>query len=190
MTGVCINNDFVGWEAKHGRHYNGFTNVMYRIGKNTILLALLLRTRSLTTTESRIYSIHSNWTDIKINRVNEWKIDKTRILLDSFNWESSVMNSHHYTTGGNSNTFFLIEVIDIMDPLILSNTADSRENNNTFVLWNDHRTEFGVDNCATRHICSKKELFVEEINTSTNIGVKGISGSSREIGLGKIFPSR
>ena len=96
------------------------------------------------------------------------------------------MNSHHYTTGGNSNTCFLIEVIDIMDPLILSNTANSRENNNTFVLWNDHRTKFGVDNCATRHIYSKKELFVGEINTPTNIGVKGISGSFRKIGLGNI----
>ena len=96
------------------------------------------------------------------------------------------MNSHHYTTGGNSNACFLIEVINVMDPLILSNTAYFRENNNTFVLRNDRRTEFGVDNCATHHICSKKELFVGEINTSTNIGVKGISGSSREIGLGTI----
>ena len=35
----------------------------------------------------------------------------------------------------------------------------------------------------TRHICSKKELFVGKINTSKNIGVKRISGNSRATGL-------
>ena len=97
-----------------------------------------------------------------------------------------VINNHHYTTGGNSNKYFKTEAIDITNPLILPNTANTRENNNTFVWWNDHRVEFGVDNCATRHICSKKELFVGEINTSTNIGVKGISGSFRTTSLGTI----
>ena len=40
-----------------------------------------------------------------------------------------------------------------------------------------------MDYCAIRHICSIKELFVGEITTSTNIGVKGISGSSLVTGV-------
>ena len=64
-----------------------------------------------------------------MNRANEWKIYKTRILSDTFDCKGSVMNSHHYTTRENSNTCFMTEAINIMDPLILSNTANSRENN-------------------------------------------------------------
>ena len=72
----------------------------------------------------------------------------------------------------------MTEAIDITNPLILSNIANSRDNDNAFVWQNNHQTQFGINNCATHHIWSTKELIVGEIITYTNIGVKEISESS------------
>ena len=72
-----------------------FTNAMYQIGGNAILLALHLQARSFITTESRLFLIRSELVVIKTNRVNEWRINKTRILSDIFDWEDSVINIYH-----------------------------------------------------------------------------------------------
>ena len=47
-------------------------------------------------------------------------------------------------------------------------------------------TEFGTDNCATRHICAQRELFTNIEQPSVEIGVQGISGSSSALGVGDV----
>ena len=46
--------------------------------------------------------------------------------------------------------------------------------------------EFGMDNCATHHICVVKNLFVTLRDISSHVHVNGISGSSTAKGIGTI----
>ena len=45
---------------------------------------------------------------------------------------------------------------------------------------------FGVDNCATQHICSVPSLFRERPTPHAHLGVKGISGTKLAQGTGTI----
>ena len=72
-----------------------------------------------------------------------------------------------------------------MDPHILVNVRNARNIDNDY-SFGQRYTRFGVDNCATHHICSEKSLFIGVIRPCTNIGVRGISGSAIAEGIGTI----
>ena len=76
------------------------------------------------------------------------------------------------------------ETTDIADVLILANSNTGKPDTN-LCSFAPTRTEFGTDNCATHHICSQLELFIS-MDTSTNIGVKGVAGSSLAEGIGTV----
>ena len=48
------------------------------------------------------------------------------------------------------------------------------------------RTLFGLDNCATGHICKDKSLFVGKIKPLKDSGVKGVGGIAVPAGIGTI----
>ena len=47
-------------------------------------------------------------------------------------------------------------------------------------------TSFGIDNCATHHICGERNLFIEPMAIISNVGVKGIAGSLPAEGIGTV----
>ena len=43
-----------------------------------------------------------------------------------------------------------------------------------------------MDNCATFHACKDTSLFVGDIREDPDIIVKGVSGTSKAVGIGKL----
>jgi len=72
-----------------------------------------------------------------------------------------------------------------IEPLCLANVSDTSNSENDY-SFGQRYTRFGVDNCATHHICSEKSLFIGVIRPCTNIGVRGIAGSAIAEGIGTI----
>ena len=47
--------------------------------------------------------------------------------------------------------------------------------------------EFGLDNCCTNHVCFEKKLFKEMRDPPPGIGVLGIGGIEKPMGIGTII---
>ena len=82
-------------------------------------------------------------------------------------------------------TCLAIEVCDVSDCIVEAN-VNVNSSQESFAFIEDAAIHFGVDNCATQHICSLRHLFVGDIIPATNIGVKGINGLVRASGIGTI----
>ena len=48
------------------------------------------------------------------------------------------------------------------------------------------RTEFGLDNCATHHICTEEKMFTKLFTPEREISVQGVAGSLEAKGVGTI----
>ena len=79
----------------------------------------------------------------------------------------------------------VVEATDVGEILALADNTEGEMGNQTFT-FDSKPTEFGTDNCATRHICYQEELYIGEIREIGNVGVKGISGSAVAAGIGTV----
>ena len=73
----------------------------------------------------------------------------------------------------------------IVEPICLANEIDAINDDNEYT-FGQRRTEFGIYNCVTHHICSDKSFFVGEIQQCSNIEVKVVAGSAVVEGIGTI----
>ena len=48
------------------------------------------------------------------------------------------------------------------------------------------KPKFGLDNCATHHVCTDINMFVGDIINTTNVGIRGVGGISAATGIGTI----
>ena len=48
------------------------------------------------------------------------------------------------------------------------------------------KAKFGLDNCATHHVCTDINMFIGEITNITNIGIRGVCGIAAATGIGTI----
>ena len=48
------------------------------------------------------------------------------------------------------------------------------------------KPKFGMDNCATHHVCTDINMFIGEITKITNIGIRGVGGVAAATGIGTI----
>ena len=66
-------------------------------------------------------------------------------------------------------------VVDIEIISLVNNVENSKAEKDNFSFL-DQPTELAMDNCATFHACTDKNLFIGDIKESPNIRVKGVSG--------------
>ena len=48
------------------------------------------------------------------------------------------------------------------------------------------KPKFGLDNCATHHVCTDINMSIGEITNITNIGIRGVGGIAAATGIGTI----
>ena len=100
---------------------------------------------------------------------------------------SSIPPSHppEATRSRDMATCFTTETtIGSMATVLANGTINPEDYTFTF---DTSQTEFGTDNCATHHVCSQRELFVELRTPDKEIGVRGVSGSSTAAGIGTVI---
>ena len=83
-----------------------------------------------------------------------------------------------------TNNFIMMTVVGYK-VVALSNATDDDELTVNFAASNEP-TEFGLDNCATHHICTNKRLFTNIIIPKKEIGVNGVTGSLTAEGIGTV----
>ena len=106
------------------------------------------------------------------------------IRTSHFDWyEKLQVDNHVYNQ--TSPLCLVSDTCDISDGIALTNTAADRYE---IYRWSLDAipTKFGTDNCATYHICSQQEWSITMSKPSSDIGVKGIAGSSMAEGIGTI----
>ena len=99
-----------------------------------IFLTLPFTSLIFITVESRL-SIYMNLIEIKIHSTNEWRINKANIFSERLDWKDNIVSSFHDTMDHYANTCLMMKWIDTTRPLILSNTANPRDNDNAFLWW-------------------------------------------------------
>ena len=99
LSGVTLNQSFVGYLAKLGKHFLGFLDSMHKIGTNAIVLSLLASATTCTAASSSITSkgllLHSG----------------TSILLSSISPSRSQTPQHNCTSSDNAPTVILSPVM-------------------------------------------------------------------------------
>ena len=55
-----------------------------------------------------------------------------------------------------------------------------------YLDFDENPVEFGIDNCATHHICSNKSLFHDGMKSLMSVGVRDINGVAQADGVGTI----
>ena len=68
----------------------------------------------------------------------------------------------------------------------LTNSSTKDEVTNANVDFDEATAKFGVDNCATHHLCGEKPLFIDLKDIDDSILVNGISGSKAAKGIGTV----
>ena len=48
------------------------------------------------------------------------------------------------------------------------------------------KPQFGIDNCATHHVCTDINLFVGEVTEISNVGIRGVRGVATALGIGTV----
>ena len=87
LNAICLNQEFVGWMYKLGLIFINFMDSMHKIGKNTILITLMLRASSMQTVKARVNSTPAflgkaysqtigSLPQIK-STLQEWKLDES-----------------------------------------------------------------------------------------------------------------
>ena len=67
----------------------------------------------------------------------------------------------------------------------MANSKTKDDNDLDFSFLPDKHL-FGTDNCATHHVCNDRSLFVGEIPSLSNVGIRGIGGVAAAAGIGTI----
>ena len=111
----------------------------------------------------------------------EWDISKEELLKSLDNGEVTVI--HNVIDIADTMLCFTSTTTNDIYPLILHNTKAHGSDEN--MSFNSDTTEFGTDNCATRHICSLLNLFTD-MCPAPKIGVTGVAGSLMASGNGTV----
>ena len=115
---------------------------------------------------------------------NLWDIS-LRNCVDIKDEETMMLNSQVFRAIDIDNVMcYTTSINDDRDALALHNTSTKTEDN-TKMSFGSEPTEFGTDNCATHHICSRLDLFTSMKSAST-VGVTGVVGSIMASGIGTI----
>ena len=206
FSGVQLHQHFVGWLAKTGKHFIGFMDSMHKIGCNTTLLLSLAsvhschvmwygrdgllcrRTNSIVKSASETMYRHTK--TIFVHRPvppPAWTINVSAIDPDDYSDMPSVQDC----TDSNAPFFFdtpycfATTTDDEIHSLALHNTSKYVASDHVYSFTSEP-TEFGTDNCATHHICSLLNLFVN-MRPAPKVGVTGVAGSTMASGIGTIM---
>ena len=111
--------------------------------------------------------------------MNEWKIDLQNVI------DTPMSPPIDYTATDIDDVLCCTTIgTNVQQALVLHN-APHKHDDNTKVSFSSEPTEFGTDNCATHHICSRLELFTS-MRPAPSIGVTGVAGSMMASGVGTI----
>ena len=77
------------------------------------------------------------------------------------------------------------EVTNIGEICVLSGTSDKRLERISFSV-NSDPIKFSTYNCATHHICSGINLFVDKSSEVTNVGIKKVTSTAPSAWIGTI----
>ena len=116
-----------------------------------------------------------------------WTINVSAIDPDDYSDMPSVQDC----TDSNAPFFFdtpycfATTTDDEIHSLALHNTSKYAASDHVYSFTSEP-TEFGTDNCATHHICSLLNLFVN-MRPAPKVGVTGVAGSTMASGIGTIM---
>ena len=68
---------------------------------------------------------------------------------------------------------------------IMANMKETSTEKEAFAFLPE-KPKFGMDNCATHHVCTDINMFIGEITKITNIGIRGVGGVAAATGIGTI----
>ena len=80
LSAIRINMIFIGWLSKLGTTFLGFLDIMHKIGKNSIIIMMMLRVSNLHIAEARVETASNN-----IGRAYSQTIDSLPSLTPDFN---------------------------------------------------------------------------------------------------------
>ena len=108
--------------------------------------------------------------------VPAWSVNIEKIRTHHFDWEDN-LRADNRVSKQTSHICLLSEMCDVYNVTALKNITTERYK---ICRWSfdSKSTEFRTDNCATHQIYSQQELFISMAKPTTNIGLKGVSGSS------------
>ena len=90
-------------------------------------------------------------------------------------------------TKSNRLSHTLCLVTDTTNSLATSySSSDTSPSNKPTSYFDLDPITFGVDNCATHHVCAEKSFFTSDMSPLPNTGVRGIAGTLPAEGIGTI----
>ena len=197
LSCVQLCQSFVGWLSKLGVHSGRLFSVFHGLGMRGVELFVYSMGVS-----SEVYSCRGFRTLQYMLLVSCWIQSQA---IEFMNGQFPVDNVMDFSfdhinscCGGGCHMLRhrCIELVDrpsccmtAMPPVgalsssVMDGTDKITNSNSDFSLETYH---FGLDNCATHHICGDKNLFVKLEDISSGIHVNGIAGSSAAKGIGTI----
>ena len=206
LSCVQLNDSFIGWLNKLGYQYGKIFKVLYRLGlEGSYMFNKMMQTSCgiYRTRSNRIMQwlfIWMSWSHLgsclDMNCYSKGLIEDKHHNLVDFSLENvkaccddgCSMNCLRKSIDINIDELPSCCLTALPPNLALSSTSENYKDKFT----NDDSDfslgtyEFGMDNCATHHICGDRNLFFSMNDLPGDVHVNGISGSSVAEGIGTI----
>ena len=199
LSGVQLSNAFVGWITKMVGRPKTFMEKMHGFGLHKLLLVTLLWSGCIINTTAMVERIGYRVTKGMqvVTKLRSTCNASTSHICSLEGPETSTFSSLKTQTIRNPSILqqelytrtplcLPCEALYYMNPTVLANEQESANDEDMILDFESEGVEFGADNCATHHICADRSLFVGEVNSVSEVGVKGINGVTQAEGIGRV----